>query len=92
MIKKKEVEFLQLFSKKPRKNLHLTQKFVKNFCTLVEKTKRFFASCKKVKLNFCRRDEKIKPKLASCEKNSELIFAHVLKITYLIVEKTFDTK
>ena len=48
MYKKKQVRFLHLFSKKPRKNLHLTQKFVENFCILVEKTKTVFASCKKV--------------------------------------------
>ena len=59
MNKKKLVRFLHLFSKKSRKNLHLTQKFVENFCTLVEKTKTVFASCKKIQLNFCKRVEKV---------------------------------
>ena len=71
--------------------MHLTQKFVENFCTLVEKTKTVFASCKKVYLNFCKRVEKIKPKFKNSEfKNSELVFTHVLKIANLFVEKTFD--
>ena len=69
--------------------MHITQKIFENVCTLVEKTKTIFASCKKVWLNFCKRVEKIKSKLASCEKKliilqkltrkktCELIFAHV---------------
>ena len=71
---KKEELFLRLFSEKPRKNLHLTQKTFENFCSLVKKTKTIFASSKKLNQNLYH------------AKNAELISALVLKITNLFVE------
>ena len=45
MLKKKEVTIYNLYSKKPRKNLHPTQEFHENFWLLVKKTKTVLQIC-----------------------------------------------
>ena len=80
MLKKKEVRFLHMFFEKQQKKLIFYKKFPNYFCILITNFKKIFALFANELLSFILLG-KTKRIFASCKKNSELIFANVLKVT-----------